>query len=162
MKRDERLVRLSREHHHGLVMALRIRRELPSATDEQAAALYSDLLRFWSAGLLNHFQAENGCLLARVARHDDDGLQQAGRLQREHREMEELVHAMRAASGMADRRTALARFGEQLQDHIRWEERELFQWMESTLTNAELDEIGTYLEAHLPEFPVACPMPHTP
>jgi hemerythrin-like domain-containing protein len=162
MKRDERLIRLSREHHHGLVMALRIRRELPGATDEQAAELYSDLLRFWSAGLLNHFQAENGCLLARIAHRDDEGLRQAGRLQREHREMEELVETMRSTPDMTKRRDALGRFGEQLQDHIRWEERELFQWMESTLTDEELNEIGTYLEAHLPEFPVACPMPHTP
>lgn len=162
MQRDERLIRLSREHHHGLVMALRIRRELPGATDDQAAELYNHLLRFWSAGLLNHFQAENGCLLARIAHRDDAGLQHAGRLQREHREMEELVEAMRSTSEMSVRRDALARFGEQLQEHIRWEERDLFEWMQAELTDEALEEIGAYLAAHLPEEPVACPMPHTP
>jgi hemerythrin-like domain-containing protein len=162
MERDERLIRLSREHHHGLVMALRIRRELPTATDEEAGELYSDLLRFWAAGLLNHFESENGCLLARLAAREDTGLSHAGRLQREHREMEDLVERMRAARDMSERRQALATFGEQLQTHIRWEERDLFEWMQATFSDEELDGIGAYLEAHLPEEPAACPMPHTP
>ncbi len=162
MKRDERLVRLSREHHHALVMALRIRRELPDATNQEAAELYNDLLRFWSAGLLNHFEAENGCLLARLARREDQGLAQAGRLQREHREMIDLVEDMRAATGFEQRHDALARFGTQLEAHIRWEERELFEWMQVEFTEEEMDDIGRYLNQHLPEEPIACPTPHTP
>ena len=59
MKRDERLVRLSEEHHHGLVFALRLERELPEAGDAELADLYGDLLRFWARGLLPHFHAED-------------------------------------------------------------------------------------------------------
>ena len=66
MKRDARLAKLSWDHHHGLVMALRISRELPEATDERASALYSDLLSFWAAGLLPHFRVAQECLLARL------------------------------------------------------------------------------------------------
>src|SRR5690606_38613911 len=120
-------------HHHALVMALRIRRELPAANEDEAGQLYSDLLRFWSAGLLNHFEAENGCMLARLAKREDVGLAQAGRLQREHREMIDLVEEMRGAAGMPERRDALTRFGSQLEDHIRWEERELFEWIQQEL-----------------------------
>ena len=157
MTRDDRLVRLSREHHHGLVLALRIQRELPGAADDEMTALYNDLLRFWSAGLLPHFEAENTCLLARLAAHQDDGLACAGRLQREHREMEALVEAMRAAQDAGERHTALARFGEALGAHIRWEEHELFEWMQARFTTDELDAVGALLAARLPEVPVACP-----
>ncbi|MDA1010145.1 MAG: hemerythrin domain-containing protein [Chloroflexi bacterium] len=162
MERDERLLRLSREHHHGLVMALRIERELPAADVGAMQALYGDLVRFWSAGLLPHFGAENECLLARIALRSDPGLRHAGRLQRDHREMEDLVEAMAKARTPDDRRSALSRFGVQLRDHIRWEERELFEWIQDELTSEEMDEIGSYLEAHLPAEPLACPMPHDP
>lgn len=162
MQRDPRLIRLSREHHHALVMSLRIERELPGASVTEMRVLYSDLLRFWSAGLLPHFDAENECMLARIAKRDDPGLQHAGRLQRDHREMEDLVEAMRVARTADDRRVALERFGNRLRDHIRWEERDLFDWMQRTLPDGDLDAIGAYLEEHLPEEPVACPMPHDP
>lgn len=162
MQRDPRLILLSREHHHALVMSLRIERELPGASVTEMGALYSDLLRFWSAGLLPHFSAENECMLARIAKRDDPGLKHAGRLQRDHREIEDLVEAMRVARTADDRRVALERFGIQLRDHIRWEERELFDWMQRMLSTDDMDAIGAYLEEHLPPEPVACPMPHDP
>ncbi len=162
MERDARLIRLSREHHHALVMSLRIERELPAAGISEMAALYSDLLRFWSAGLLPHFHAENECMLARIAKRDDPGLQHAGRLQRDHREMEDLVEDMRASRTPDDRRVALERFGLRLRDHIRWEERELFEWMQRSLSADGMDAIGAHLKQHLPEEPLACPMPHDP
>lgn len=162
MQRDPRLIRLSREHHHALVMSLRIERELPAADVSAMQVLYGDLVRFWSAGLLPHFDAEDECMLARIARRGDPGLQRAGRLQRDHREMEELVDAMAAARTPDDRREALARFGVQLREHIRWEERDLFDWIQSELDEGELDAIGAYLEAHLPVEPLAAPMPHDP
>lgn len=141
-------------------MALRIERELPDASDGETSALYSDLVRFWSAGLLNHFETENGCLLARLASTGDRGLAGAGRMQREHREMEELVETMRTTSDMSRRRQALADFGRTLRAHVRWEERELFEWLQTALAPDDLDAVGAYLETHLPETPVACPMPH--
>lgn len=160
MERDARLLRLSREHHHGLVMALRIERELPGASDAEMRALYGDLLRFWSAGLFPHFTVENDCLLARLAAHADPGLAHAGRLQREHREMEDLVEEMRSAVTADDRRVALERFGARLREHIRWEERELFDWMQTSLTAEELDGVGAYLEANLPPAPMPAPTSH--
>ncbi|MDO9443942.1 MAG: hemerythrin domain-containing protein [Dehalococcoidia bacterium] len=162
MQRDPRLVRLSREHHHALVLALRIQRELPAATEAEMRALYGDLLRFWAAGLFPHFGAENECLLARIAGRADPGLQHAGRLQRDHREIEALVETMRTTASTDERREALARFGQTLREHVRWEESELFEWLQTTLDVAELDAIGEYLEAHLPAEPLAAPMPHDP
>jgi hemerythrin-like domain-containing protein len=161
MTRDERLIRLSREHHHGLVMALRIQRELPRASEEELASLYSDLVRFWATALAPHCGAEDDALLARLAAHEDEGLALAGHLQREHRELEALLDRMRDAGAAADRRGMLVRFGELLGEHIRWEERDLFEWLQQRFEGGELDEIGALLNARLPEVPVACPTPQS-
>ena len=64
MKRDPSLIRLSRDHHRGLVMSMRIDRDLPGADADEAALIYDQLEAFWAEGLLPHFRAECECLLA--------------------------------------------------------------------------------------------------
>ena len=65
MKREASLIRLSRDHHRGLVMSMRIERDLPTADAAEAAQIYGELRSFWNAGLLPHFRAE--CESARSA-----------------------------------------------------------------------------------------------
>jgi len=158
VKRDERLVRLSWDHHHGLVMARRIARELPRASDEAFGRLYADLLAFWAAGLLPHFRAENECLLARLVRHLAPGHEAVARTQRDHLDIEALVAVMRDTTDPAVRRDALADFGRRLRDHIRWEEAVLFAEAERSLTGRELDNLGEELSERLPGV-VAAPSP---
>ncbi|MEX2446486.1 MAG: hypothetical protein WD734_04030, partial [Dehalococcoidia bacterium] len=68
---------------------------------------------------------------------------------------------MRGAPAGEDRRSALGRFGTLLGDHIRWEEHELFEWLQKRWPSEELDAAGAVLEARLPEVPVACPTPQS-
>jgi len=56
MKRHPQLVLLSWDHHHGLVLALRIRRELAGADEPALGRLLADLLASWDAHLLPHFR----------------------------------------------------------------------------------------------------------
>lgn len=161
MSRDDRLVRLSRDHHHALVLALRVQRELPSADDRAATTLIGDAIRFWSAGLQPHIEVENDALLASLATHGDEGLAHAGRLQREHRELDEAIAAVRNGGNVAARRSALDRFGVLLGAHVRWEERELFEWMQQRLTPHELDSAHELCTTRLPATPVVCPTPQT-
>ena len=142
MRRDRGLAPLSEEHHHGLVFALRIERELPAASDEEVEQLYSQLLRFWSRGLLPHFHTESECLLARLIRHRPVDDPQIQRLHRDHLSMYGLVSRMKDAAAPDKRREALREFGAALHDHIRWEERELFETAQAVLTEAELDALG--------------------
>jgi hypothetical protein len=155
MKRDPALVRLSWDHHHGLVFARRIAKELPSASDSEAAQLYSDLVAFWSAGLLPHFRAEGECLLARLVRHLPHESEPVVRLQRDHLSLEALVATMRDASDAGERRDALAAFGELLHDHIRWEERDLFEVTQQQLTPDEMAALGEQLDDELPPLEAA-------
>lgn len=155
MKRDPALVRLSWDHHHGLVFARRIEQELPAASDEEAARIYADLVSFWAAGLLPHFRAEGECLLARLLRHLPHESDAVSRLQRDHLSMESFVALMRDTSDPAVRRQALADFGELLRDHIRWEELELFQVTQEQLTAEEMAALGEQLEEELPPLEAA-------
>lgn len=161
MARDDRLVRLSHDHHHALVLALRIQRELSAADASAATALIGDAVRFWTIGLQPHIEVENDALLARLATHGDEGLAHAGRLQREHRELDEAMTAVRAGSALKDRRAALSRFGALLGAHVRWEEHELFEWMQARCSSEELDEAAEAFAQRLPSVPVPCPTPQT-
>ncbi len=160
MPRDDRLVRLSRDHHHALVLALRIQRELPGADGDAVSGLVSDAGRFWAAGLQPHIEVEDGTLSSLIAARGDEGLALAGRLQREHRELDEAMTAVRT-SGTDRRRDALTRFGALLGAHVRWKERELFEWVQGRFAPEELDEVGHALATRLPVTPVVCPTPQT-
>jgi O-methyltransferase involved in polyketide biosynthesis len=151
MKRDDRLRMLSWDHHHGLVMSLRIERELPNATPEALSRLYSDLIAFWSAGLLPHFRTENECLLARLVRHLPPEHETVRKTQLDHLSLEALVATMRDADSDDVRRTTLAEFGATLKAHIRWEESVLFESTQQRLTEPEMDALGEDINERHPE-----------
>jgi hypothetical protein len=152
MKRAPELVPLSWDHHHGLVMARRIARELPGADDEELAKLYADLVSFWAAGLLPHFRVEGECLLARLLRHVPEGHQTIARTLSDHLRMEALVASMRDTSDIAQRRQLLRTFGERLNDHIRWEESVLFEVAQAELGAQEMAALGKEVAAALPHL----------
>ena len=154
MKRDERLVRLSREHTHALLLAQRLTRGLPDGSDEEAAALYSTTIAFWAAGLLPHFRAEGECLLARLIRHVPEDDERVQRLHRDHLRIEGFIASMRDTTDMAERRTWLGEFAETMRTHVRWEEETLFPSTESILEERELDALGAELAERLPETPL--------
>jgi hypothetical protein len=65
MKRGEFLQVLSRWHHRGLSVALRLRR----ATADSAAEARRAFLRFWQTEGSRHFRVEEEVLLPAYARH---------------------------------------------------------------------------------------------
>jgi hypothetical protein len=150
VKRDKSLVRLSWDHHHGLVMARRIEQELPGADSDGLAVLYSDLLGFWAAGLLPHFRAEQECLLARLIRHVAPEHEAVTRTQTDHLYLEALVATMRDVPELEVRRDALRRFADALRTHIRWEEDVLFELTQDSFDQDDLSALGEDLAQQLP------------
>ena len=65
---------------------------------------------------------------------------------------------MRDEDGGEQRKEALAAFGTRLREHVRWEERELFEAAEEALSDPELDALGADLAERLPEHPVPAPL----
>lgn len=134
------------------MFARRVERELPAASDDDVEHLYSQLLRFWSGGLLPHFHTESECLLARLIRHRPLYDPQIERLHTEHLTMYGLVARMQDAASPGERREALREFGVTLHDHIRWEERELFEAAQAELTDGELDALGDEIAGRHPKL----------
>ena len=161
MKRHPGLVPLSRDHHHGLVMAERLvlgrstnpRADWPSDRAEQAARL----LDFFETDLAPHFDAEEAHVFPVAARDlvDGDGLVQ--RLVDDHEAMRSMVHELGAGAAEAagagptsprDLDDRLRAFGKRLRRHIRIEERELFERMQAECPAETLREIETRLTEH--------------
>lgn len=121
MKRHASLMKLSREHHTGLVLSKRI---AACADDVDAQnAMCEAVLESFSGELLAHFEEEERDILPRLRdRHEAERI----RALQDHDTL--VILAARIARGD---RQALRAFGSLLAAHIRFEERELFPLYEN-------------------------------
>ncbi len=130
MKRSKPLMQLSREHHAALVLAKRAQR-LAKGRPEDAQTFMSQLAAVFASELEPHFQVEETALLPALQDADEIGIV---------RDMIKRTLADHAALRELSRRIAdddfasLAPFGDVLDAHVRFEERELFNLAESVLT----------------------------
>lgn len=128
MKRHETLQPLSREHRRGLVLAKRLRDAAGGSGQARESALAA-FTRAWREELMGHFADEErivGPLVSPELR---------SRLLAEHAELRTL--AVEAAEpGVTPDPAFVDRVGRTLQDHIRWEERELFEAAQATAPDA--------------------------
>jgi hemerythrin-like domain-containing protein len=139
MRRSDELAQLSREHHVGLEMALRLRRASEAEADELRVAF----LDFFEAEAREHFRAEEEILLPAFARYCDDDDADVVRVLLEHLEIRR--HAGNLANGSCGV-TELRALGELLNAHIRHEERVLFPRVEQALNPDELQALRTALD----------------
>jgi hemerythrin-like domain-containing protein len=140
MKRSPALAPLSRDHHHGLVVAQRLAR----ASEESADAARAEFLRFWEAEGRTHFQVEEELLLPAFERHGSADHQAVVRVLVEHVEIRRRAADLEADPSIAPDR--LHDLGIRLQRHIRHEERVLFPLIEEALPEDELAELATSIE----------------
>ena len=141
MKRSNELRDLSEDHHHGLVVARRLRQA--ERGDIPLAEAVAEFLLAWSAEIQPHFRNEEGVLLPALAEavQVDDPL-----IVRTLTEHVALRRAVRAMERSPDEARALAgEIGRALDDHIRFEERVLFPAVEAALEGPRLAELGREL-----------------
>jgi len=132
--RDENLYVFSHEHHHGLIFAVRLRK----AHQADAETLKRYIKDFWEDSLDAHFNNEENSLLNYIT---DVELKQ--RFLSEHQQIRALYKDIESVD--ADLVEKAKRFGVLINDHIRFEERILFPWLQENLTSAELKKIGSSL-----------------
>ncbi|MFT3677623.1 MAG: hemerythrin domain-containing protein [Chitinophagaceae bacterium] len=135
MKRNEHIKPLSRDHHFGLLFCWKIRQGLRHKINTERISKY--VLHFWAGELHRHFRAEEAILFIE---RDDLYCQRAIN---EHREIEQLIENIRHTPAETGRLEQLAT---KLDDHIRFEERELFPHLEHKLTTEQLTIIGAALK----------------
>lgn len=131
MKRVPALRDLSSEHHSGMVLVRRIRKAVASP-DFQVAAVWADVVERFEHELEPHFQREEQGLLPVLRTTGEHALVERTLL--EHKEMRDSVRK-------ADPEKLL-RFAQLLSDHIRFEERELFEVAQRQLSAEQLTALS--------------------
>ena len=134
MKRHHALASLSRDHHHALVLAQRLKH----ANQSTATGARDAFLDYWRADGQRHFREEEEILLPCYAGHGDPDLPIVARVLTDHVRIRRLAHEIAAASPDIG---VLHALGEQLGEHVRREERELFPLIEQALPEAELAQL---------------------
>jgi hypothetical protein len=137
MKRHPALAPLSRDHHHALVLAGRLRR----AGEHDAVDAAEAFLEHWMEEERLHFRLEEEVLLPAYAAYGDPEHPAVVRTLLDHVRIRR--DADRLAAG-ADVRL-LHELGRRLADHVRLEENELFPLIERTLPEPALAALGERL-----------------
>ena len=131
MKRHNALAPLSRDHHHALVVAQRLKH----ASEATAADARNAFLEYWRADGQRHFREEEEILLPSYAGHGGVEEPIVARVLIDHVRIRRLADELSADAAPI---AALHALGELLGEHVRREERELFPLIERALPEAEL------------------------
>ena len=154
MKRHPSLRPFSDDHHQGLVKARRLRRAA-SGEGGDPAGTARDFLDFWQKDTSHHFRKEEEVLLPVLARYGGDlGERPVLQMLTQHARIRGL--AMQLSDELKQdkiREGTLRNLGEQLEAHIRLEERRVFPLIEETLPERALQEIASRLEVFEPGPP---------
>ncbi len=151
MKRHSALVPLSRQHHDGLALGVMIERGLrdgdgPAAT-AQVERLREQALELWQLEFRGHFEVEERIVFPAARQAGEPGL--VDTLIAEHEAIRLQFEALeRAPAGelgplLDQLRTALV-------NHIRTEERVLFQAMQAAMAQPQLEALGQAVSDALP------------
>ena len=137
LKRSKELSPLSREHHDGLQFVWKIRQGLANKTS--LGRLKDFTIFYWQQHVKPHFFHEEQ-VLSKFIPEDNKLLKQ---MRDEHEMIRELILQLGDASA-----TTFSTLADIIYKHIRFEERELFEWVEGHLTKEQLQEIYAELETH--------------
>lgn len=131
IKRSRQLTPLSHDHHDGLLFAWKIRQGLKKGTDIKLIAEYAQW--FWANHLQEHFREEEQ-ILAPYLPADNELLKQ---MFDEHENIEAMIHINENIPDEA----LLTNLAKAIDDHIRFEERQLFPYAEKAISEKELNLI---------------------
>lgn len=138
MKREEALRPLSREHLDALLAAKKMR----EAEDLEAAS--RAFLDFWRGDGQHHFRVEEEVLLPGWAAHAEVDREGVHRMLDEHLAIRREALRLEAGEATLDQARDL---GQLLDDHVRFEERQLFPAIEDALDGTGLSRLGAAIEA---------------
>jgi quercetin dioxygenase-like cupin family protein len=146
VRRHRALAPLSHDHHHSLVEARRLRRAANGPGADAAARAF---LRFFAAEGIRHFREEEELLFPLVADRPE-AREPVVRALLEHQRLHALA-AQLAPQAHAGRPSPelMSELGERLDEHVRYEERELFPLIERLVDEATL-ELLTFEPAGAP------------
>ncbi|PTN13174.1 hemerythrin domain-containing protein [Nitrosomonas aestuarii] len=140
MKRAAALKALSMDHHYGLVLARKAKMAASGekTQNSEKQQIWTELLAHAKSVLISHFVIEESYLAAALKALNDPNVDQlVDQLYAEHETLRQLL------SPNTVRDTAnLKMLGELLEQHIRFEERELFEIAQMKLDDQTLQTIA--------------------
>jgi len=132
--RSQQLIPLSHDHHEGLLFAWRIRQGLQRNVSLKTICEFINW--FWKDRLQQHFHDEEISFVPYLPRNDE----LMTKMIAEHEAIQKLLPGTSLRT-----QSEIALFAQLLHDHIRFEERELFPYIENKLTQSELNELASNL-----------------
>ena len=129
IKRTKALQPLSRDHHHGLLLCWKIRQGIKLNVEPERIKKYLDW--FWMSYLKPHFEIEEQFVFPILG----NGNKLVKQALAEHRKLKRLFE------NKEDLRKSISLIVEELEKHIRFEERVLFNEIQSVATNDQLLQI---------------------
>lgn len=151
MLRNKNLIPLSHQHQRALALCVRIDRAQPIRNIE---------LEAWQAEIQQHFEQEieihftaEELELFPAARRFAELIPLVDELIADHGVLRELFSQAESRLMSAE---SLPAFAQQLSDHIRKEERQLFERMQQLMNSEELSLLGTRLQAALATAAQSC------
>ena len=133
--RNEHLTVLSHEHHHGLIFCSRLKK----TTNVPSDTVRRYILDFWGRYLFDHFLNEEIVFLPYL-KEEELTIQ----FKKEHQVIRELMDEIKSPDGPIHEQAL--QFSKLINDHIRFEEREFFPWLEQKLTPKQLTKVGSVFE----------------
>jgi iron-sulfur cluster repair protein YtfE (RIC family) len=142
-KRHPSLLALSHDHHHGLALALRCRKQglgqIKPMGSEGLRQRAQEFLCFYASELESHFRAEEEILFSQMRTRVPDSLQLIDELVRDHETIRRAVPQLQGGTAQGK---LIFDLGDLLERHIRREERELFPLFEQHAGEVDAEKIG--------------------
>jgi len=155
MLRDKNLIPLSRQHQHALALCVRLDRAI-QAKDVDLEAWQAEIQTLFEQEIAIHFAAEEKDIFPAAARFGELA-PLVEELRSEHGVLRD--YFSRTASRELDQKE-LGSLGERLSQHIRKEERQLFEGMQKLMSPEDLSRLGAALSAELNDASRSCLLPN--
>jgi len=140
MKRHPSLIPLSREHHDTLILAQVIKKDAPEylSMPTTLEGKKDSAVSHFNHHLKSHFKKEEEQLFQKIKGKHADVDELITQLTNEHRQIESLVNSIDKNESLEEN---LNQLGILLENHIRKEERQLFELIPKKFEDSFLDEI---------------------
>lgn len=146
MKRHEALIPLSREHHQFLVLAQLLKIDAPTypKLPQDLHGKFQYAKRMHEELMQQHWKKEEEVLFEQIEGVHPDIDQLLYVLKDDHTELNERLEKL---AGEVNQAFAMNEIATLLEQHVRTEERELFEKIQQHCTEEQLKALGSALEA---------------
>ena len=141
IKRSEYLKPFSKDHHFSLLFCWKIRQGLRKEVAVERICKYVQY--FWQQHLLPHFEEEELILFTSV---NDKAVQKA---LKEHKQIWQQREDLGNCTGKNVQKR-LEKLADMVDEHVRYEERELFPQLEKKFSKDQLENLERYIQKHQP------------